>query len=347
MNVVLPFLLIGLLLTGSFVSQVSFASSDLITENKNPQKKNKDIQEFSSGAVLSSSSTTRVCHIPPGNPTNSHLIIVGTSSLTAHLNHGDTKGSCLANISISEFLSANVETENKTLADALDLMNSIVSQTTHDSSVGPAVSQAANLHKLFAHEDKEIKKDFQKAFLQFVKDVKKQIGKGNGPETQQTLNELGKAAIKVRSDIKNEEREDEIKEKIDKAIDLKNEKIKLQEIKNKISMLQINHDADNEEFQDLLDKEQKLFTKVLISEAKANGEKLTKEKINEINNKVDEVKEKNNKSNSNSQSDSNDGHGPDKSKSGGSDKSKSGGSDKSKSGGSDKKSNGKSKGKNK
>jgi hypothetical protein len=338
-NNVLPFLLIGLLLTSSFVSQVGFASSDFITENKNSQKKNKDIQEFSSGAVLSSSSTTKVCHIPPGNPTNSHLIVVGTSSLTAHLNHGDTKGSCLGNISISEFLSASVETENKTLTEALNFMNNIVAQTTSDSSVGPAVSQAANLHKLFAHEDKGIKKEFQKAFLQFVKDVKMQIGKGNGPEAQQTLNELGKAAIKVKSDIKNEERKNEIKQKIDQAINLKNEKTKLQEIRNEISMLKINYDTDNEEFQDLLDKEQKHLTKVLISEAKANGEKLTKEKINEINNKADEVKEKNNKSNSNSQSDSNNGHGPDKSKNNGSEKSKSNGSDK--------KSNGKSKGKSK
>jgi hypothetical protein len=338
-NSVLPFLLIGLLLTSSFVSQVGFASSDSIIEKKNLQKKNKDIQEFSSGAVLSYSSTTRICHIPPGNPANSHLIIVGTSSLTAHLKHGDTIGSCLANTSVSEFLSASVETENKTLTEALNFMNDIVAKATPDSSVGPAVSQAANLHKLFAHEDKEIKKEFQKAFLQFVRDVKMQIGKGNGPETQQTLNELGKAAIKVKSDIKNEERENEIKQNIEQAINLKNEKTKLQEIRNKISMLQINHDTDNEKFQDLLDNEQKLFTKVLISEAKANGEKLTKEKINEIKNKTDEVKEKNNKANSNSQSDSNNDHG--------SDKSKGNGSDKSKNNGSDKKSNGKSKGKNK
>ncbi len=337
-NGVLSFVLIGLLLTSSFISQVGFASNDSDTEIKK-SKKNKDIPGFGKGAVLSSSSTTIICHIPPGNTANAHEIVVGTSSLTAHLNHGDKLGTCNGNMSVEEFLSANVETENKTLTDALKFMDDIVAQTTSDSSVGPAVSQAAKLHKLFAHEDKETKKEFQQAFLEFVKAVKAQIGKGKGPEAQQTLNELGKAAIKVKSDMKNEERENENKQKINEAIALKNEKTKLQEIRNKISMLKINHDTENEEFQDLLDEEQKHLTKVLISEAKANGEKLTKEKIHEIHEKAKEIKEKNNEVNSSGQSDSNNGNG--------SDKSQNNGSDKSKSKGSDKKSNGKSKGKSK
>ena len=178
-----------------------------------------------------------------------------------------------------------------------------------------------------------------KAFLEFVKEIKKKIGKGLGPENQKSLNELGKSAIKVKSDIEKEEREDEINQKISLAKSIKTEKANLQEIRNKISLLKINFDTDSDEFQDLLNQEQGLLTKVLISEAKANGEKLTKEKIDEIKTKTLDVKAKNNKANSSNQSDSNENKG--------SDKSKNKGSDKSKNKGSDKKSNGKSKGKNK
>jgi len=35
-----------------------------------------------------------ICHIPPGNPANAHTISVGASAVPAHINHGDTLGSC-------------------------------------------------------------------------------------------------------------------------------------------------------------------------------------------------------------------------------------------------------------
>ena len=149
----LSFVLVGLLLTSSFISQMGFVSADSIKDNQNSQKKGK-IQEFSNSAILSSSSTTAICHVPPGNPTNSHLIVVGTSSLTAHLNHGDTVGNCDGATSVQELLQGNMETSSNTLTEALEFMDTVLAETTSDSSVGPAVSQAAQLHKLFAHEDK-------------------------------------------------------------------------------------------------------------------------------------------------------------------------------------------------
>lgn len=44
-------------------------------------------------------STTRdgvaaVCHAPPGNPSNSHTIVVGVPAVRAHVAHGDTVGPC-------------------------------------------------------------------------------------------------------------------------------------------------------------------------------------------------------------------------------------------------------------
>jgi hypothetical protein len=35
-----------------------------------------------------------VCHIPPGNPANAHIINVSVNAVPAHLAHGDTLGQC-------------------------------------------------------------------------------------------------------------------------------------------------------------------------------------------------------------------------------------------------------------
>jgi len=39
--------------------------------------------------------TTLVCHFPPGNPSNYHQIMIGSSALSAHKSHGDTVGKCV------------------------------------------------------------------------------------------------------------------------------------------------------------------------------------------------------------------------------------------------------------
>ena len=63
------------------------------SEKKNQNSKQK-VQEFSSNASVDSTSKTTICHVPKGNPDNSHEIVVSTSSLTTHLNHGDSLGFC-------------------------------------------------------------------------------------------------------------------------------------------------------------------------------------------------------------------------------------------------------------
>ena len=35
-----------------------------------------------------------ICHFPPGNPANQHMITVGASAVPAHLSHGDFVGTC-------------------------------------------------------------------------------------------------------------------------------------------------------------------------------------------------------------------------------------------------------------
>ena len=62
-------------------------------DKKNPRA-DKDVLEFHNGDVVDSSSTTIICHMPPGNTDNARTLVVGTSSLTAHLDHGDENGPC-------------------------------------------------------------------------------------------------------------------------------------------------------------------------------------------------------------------------------------------------------------
>jgi hypothetical protein len=40
-------------------------------------------------AAMAGEPTVSICHIPPGNPGNSHSITVGPSAVPAHLAHGD------------------------------------------------------------------------------------------------------------------------------------------------------------------------------------------------------------------------------------------------------------------
>lgn len=46
------------------------------------------------GAAWHQSGKVTICHIPPGNPSNSHTIEVSENALQAHLDHGDYVGSC-------------------------------------------------------------------------------------------------------------------------------------------------------------------------------------------------------------------------------------------------------------
>lgn len=43
---------------------------------------------------IAGNSKVKVCHYPPGNSQNFHLITISDSALSAHLNHGDRLGSC-------------------------------------------------------------------------------------------------------------------------------------------------------------------------------------------------------------------------------------------------------------
>jgi hypothetical protein len=74
-----------------FVS-VSFTSVEVLTDNTNEQT-NPDnlpvIEIFAAGVNGSSDHKVDVCHIPPGNPDNAHIINIDDHAVNAHVAHGD------------------------------------------------------------------------------------------------------------------------------------------------------------------------------------------------------------------------------------------------------------------
>ena len=52
------------------------------------------IASFYISGAIAGEAKVDVCHIPPGNPDNSHTITISENALSAHLDHGDLVGAC-------------------------------------------------------------------------------------------------------------------------------------------------------------------------------------------------------------------------------------------------------------
>jgi hypothetical protein len=52
-----------------------------------------------------------VCHVPPGNPANSHAISISENAVQTHLNHGDFLGECCPCWEVSELQSVTAENQ--------------------------------------------------------------------------------------------------------------------------------------------------------------------------------------------------------------------------------------------
>ncbi len=118
MNIKIKFIFMSIIVLGLIVNTASFsdiafaekpdkedakAQRDEAKAQRNEAKAQRDdkkinIQEFSDSTLVTSSSTTTICHIPPGNPGNNHTISIGIPAVRAHLAHGDIGEPCdLAN----------------------------------------------------------------------------------------------------------------------------------------------------------------------------------------------------------------------------------------------------------
>jgi len=84
-------------------------------------------EEFRDGVVVTSSSTTRICHIPPGNPGNNHTITIGNSAVNAHVGHGDEPIPC-ESVNWEERGSSTNEQELKNAAIDENLIDQLMKQ---------------------------------------------------------------------------------------------------------------------------------------------------------------------------------------------------------------------------
>jgi len=270
--------------------------------------------------LSSGSHTITATATDSSNSENNSITVLKEDKGKTNNKSNPNKGKKSSESDIQEFSTAVVVTSSSsTLTKAMEFMDSIIMELSSDSKVGPAVSQAAQLHKWFAHEDKDIKKAFQEKFKQFIKDVKAAIGVGQGAEEKATLNELEKAGLKINMQIEKEDKEQKIKNKIKTAIQLHNTIEDLQEIRNKISIAKLNH--DNKELVMLQDIERELLKNSMIFEAKSNGKKLTSQEIKSIDEKAaKKVEESHNTNSGKGNSDNGKGNGKDSDKK--SDKSK-------------------------
>ncbi len=99
----------GLIFSTASVSDLAFADkpndgdqrnakTDREIERADAKTDRKNVEEFNGDVVVTSSSTTTICHIPPGNNENAHEISIGVPAVNAHLAHGDNLGSCPSGI---------------------------------------------------------------------------------------------------------------------------------------------------------------------------------------------------------------------------------------------------------
>jgi len=216
---------------------------------------------------------------------------------------------------IPEFSSAVVVMESSTtLTQAMEFMDNVILELNSGSrtakNLGSEISQAAQLHKLFAHEDKDVKKEFQAKFHEFRKALKEILGIGQGAEEKSLINELEKTALKIKMQNDKDDRGEQITNKVKTAIELHDTKVELQKIKNQIALEKLKFKTDNKELESLKGTELELLKQTLIFEAKSNNEKITPELIKSIEKKaVEKVEESHNTNSGKGNSDNGKGNG--------------------------------------
>ncbi len=278
-------------------------------------------------SVINEDTPVVICHMPPGNTENPEEILVSMNAVDAHLAHDDYIGACIDyELGIQEF-SDEVLTNNDSLTEAIEILRIVRENLNADSDVGYMISEAAQLHELFTHEDRTIKKAFQSVFNQFNKDVKAFYGDTQVISEKFVLHELDKTALKLQIQINKAERDEQIKNKIQSAIQFVAAQEKLQKIKNQIGIEKLKFEEDNKKLEDLKLFELDLLKQTLIFTAKSDGKAITPELLKSIQKWADEKVEENyNDENSNSGKDGdNSGKGGGNSGKGGDNSGKGGG----------------------
>jgi hypothetical protein len=102
------------------------AKTERETVRADAKTERENVEEFEDSVIVTSSSTTTICHIPPGNNDNAHEISIGVSAVNAHLAHEDNLGSCPSNA--EEFNGDVEENESNTANSNENLIDQLTKQ---------------------------------------------------------------------------------------------------------------------------------------------------------------------------------------------------------------------------
>ena len=191
-----------------------------------------DTDDFYHGLVHVSSNTSTetstvekitLCHVPPGNPSKAHSISIASSSVSAHLAHGDYLGTCDDSDDDNDhpilgFDKAKVITSSNT--GVIQIYNKILDLQSNPSisleNLKNQVSSVANLYKFLADADKQDRKEFQELFHDYKEIVKQLLKKADEQSKRAIENILEQAedAFKAQNNHeKNHQDEKESKHK--------------------------------------------------------------------------------------------------------------------------------------
>jgi len=165
------------------------------TGDKTKDKTTDHTDDFYHGLVHVSSKTSTetstlekitLCHVPPGNPSKAHSISIASSSVSAHLAHGDYLGTCDDSDDDNDhpilgFDKAKVITSSNT--GVIQIYNKILDLQSNPSisleNLKNQVSSVANLYKFLADADKQDRKEFQELFHDYKEIVKQLLKKAD------------------------------------------------------------------------------------------------------------------------------------------------------------------------
>lgn len=89
---------IGSINTNNSIAYASNDNASKDTKDKSSKdSSSKDTKDKSSKDTTASNHKVKICHYPPGNPSNVQQIEIDESALPAYLKHGDTQGDCINN----------------------------------------------------------------------------------------------------------------------------------------------------------------------------------------------------------------------------------------------------------
>ena len=165
------------------------------------------------GNITSTEGNITLCHIPPGNQTQSHSITVASSSVSAHLAHGDYLGTCddsdddTNDHPILGFDKAKVITSSNT--GVIQLYNKILDLQSNPSisleNLKNQVSSVANLYTFLADADKQDRKEFQELFHDY-KEIVKQLLKKADEQSKRTIENILEQAEDTFKALNNHEK---------------------------------------------------------------------------------------------------------------------------------------------